>query len=505
MINNRKINIVVVDDELYICNIITEALSSERTYNIISYCDPREGIEYIKNNTVDLVLTDLIMGEYTGIQVLDSALSHHSDAIVILMTAHPTVETAISVLKKGAYDFLLKPFKLELLKASIKRGLEHQKLLRDNVYLKGQVEFLKTANASEAIEDIDSFLKTVVESCQTELSANAVSLIEIDPVSKDTRLAIYNSSSEKYREMLLDEETVYNFIYTKSTKPIIQREQVEQDGENVTQIFISLPIFISRRLHGVINLLIIRKFDELTPGQLDVLTILGNAASSAISNYCLYNDLEDSYLHAIKGLANSIEARDPYTAGHTDRVCRLAEQIAIAMKWDKKRIDYLIMGCTLHDIGKIGVPDAILNKPSRLTKEEREKMISHPKVGLKIIRGINLFKPAIPYIIAHHEWYDGSGYPKGLKGEEIPIEGRLLTVADTFDAIMSDRPYRDGGSLETAVLELIKFKRIQFDPEIVDIFLKIIKRKVIDLKEMYGRDEDYSIFDQLEVSEKVPV
>ncbi|MFQ5454402.1 MAG: HD-GYP domain-containing protein, partial [Candidatus Zixiibacteriota bacterium] len=162
-------------------------------------------------------------------------------------------------------------------------------------------------------------------------------------------------------------------------------------------------------------------------------------------------------------------------------------------------------GCTLHDIGKIGVPDSILNKPDDLLDEERKKMANHPKLGLKILRGIDLFKPAIPYVLAHHESYDGTGYPKGLKGEEIPIEGRLLAVADTFDAIMSDRPYRKGNNLETAVSELIKYKGIQFDPKIVDVLIDLIRKGMINFKELYDRDEDINKVNELLTNEKAPV
>ncbi len=489
MFENRSASIVVVDDETYICNIIVEALASDK-YSVKAFTDAREAITFIRDNHVDLVLSDLVMKDCSGVQVLDTTLANHRDAIFILMTAHPTVETAISVLKKGAYDFLVKPFKLDLLRAAITRGLEHQRVLRANVQLEGQVEFLQVANAGTAEGNIDEFLALVVQSAKKELSATAASAIIIDPESKDIVGHVECCDDEKYRANVLDEASIDKFIYTKSGKPAIRRQQVLLDGQALSQILIAQPIFIRRRLHGVINLLILSRFDELTAGQLDVLSILSNSAASAIANHCLYQDLQQSYLHAIRGLAKAIEARDPYTAGHTDRVSRLAELIAHELGWDRAQIDNLVMGCTLHDIGKIGVPDAILNKPGRLTEEERKKMNSHPKLGYNIIHGIDLFKPAIPYIIAHHEWYDGTGYPKGLKGKDIPIEGRLLAVADTFDAIMSDRPYRKGGSLAKAISELQNFSGRQFDPALVEVFIEVIRQGKINFVEMYGRPED---------------
>jgi len=504
MKDNCKINILVVDDEKYICDIIVEVLSSEN-YHTVSISDPKQALEYIEQKPVDLVLTDLIMGEYSGVHILEATLANHSDAIVILMTAHPTVQTAISVLKKGAYDFLLKPFKLDLLKATINRGLKHQRVVRENLSLKGQVEFLKIANASQTGIEIDSLLKLVVSACKKEMSARAACIIEIDPGSKEPFRKICDSDGEEWGREVLDEATLQQFDYTKSARPVIQAETITKENEAAVKTFISQPIFIRRRLHGVINLLILTRFGRVTPGQLDVLTILTNSAASAIANHRLYQDLQSSYLQAIRGLANAIEARDKCTAGHTDRVSKLAGLVARHLGWNESQIHDLVMGCSLHDIGKIGVPDSILNKADKLTEEERQLMNSHPKMGLKIIQGIDLFKPAIPYITAHHERYDGTGYPQGLKGEEIPIEGRLLAVVDAFDAIMANRPYRKGAGLKAAVSELVTYKGIQFDPKIVDAFIETLSEEQIDFEQMYGCDEDTGFLRELPVSEKVPV
>jgi len=504
MTGNQPINILVVDDEKYICNIIAEALSSEK-YNIVAFSDPAEAVAHIEQNSVDLVLTDLVMGEYTGVQILESTLTHHSDATVILMTAHPTVQTAISVLRKGAYDFLVKPFRLELLKATIKRGLEHQRVIRENLRLRSQVEFLKVAGAADAEEGIDDFLAMVARSCKNETAAKAVGIIEIDPSSGEPERKLYAGPDDMPVDLVLANSSLDRFRYTRSTKPFIRKEQIVSGGRKLTRITISHPISVRRRVHGVINVLIETRFDQLTPGQVDVLTILANSAAAAIANNRHYEDMRRSYLQAIKGLANAIEARDQYTAGHTDRVTRLAELMARHMGWEEERIEQLTMGCTLHDIGKLGVPDSILNKPERLNEEERLKMQTHAEVGLKIIDGIELFRPAVPYIIAHHEWYDGSGYPRGLKGEEIPLEGRLLAVADTFDAILSDRPYRKGADLERALSELEKYKGTQFDPELVEVLIDLLRQGKVDLRATYGREIDLSSICKPAASEKARV
>ncbi len=504
MIIQSAINILVVDDEDHICDIIEEALSSEK-YNLMVTTDSQKALDYIETHPIDLVLSDLKMGDFSGTEILEQTLKIHSDAIVILMTAHPTVRTAISVLKKGAYDFLVKPFKLELLKTTIERALAHQQVTRENVRLRGQVEFLKIFNANTTGVEIEKILEMVVESCKNELDAIAVGLIEIDPKTGEPLNFYSATDTPEQKEIVCDEDTLSKFMGSRRTRPVIEAQRIKSKKNQAVRISIYQPILIRRNLHGIINIIIESRFGQITPGQLDILSILTNSAANAIANNNLYKDLQQSYLEAIHGLANAIEARDNYTAGHTDRVSILAGEMAEALGWDERKKYNLVMGCTLHDIGKIGVPDNILNKTSKLTEEETKIMRVHPKVGLQIIRGISLFKPAIPYIIAHHERWDGKGYPKQLKKEEIPIEGRLLSVVDTFDAILSDRPYRKGSTVMEAVSELRKYRGIQFDPELVDIFINLLRQGKIDLKEHYEIDEDLSGLDEIIISETVSV
>ena len=496
--------IIVVDDEKYICSIVQETLATDGM-SAITFSDPEEAFDHIENNHVDLVLTDLVMGNFSGVDVLERTLQHHPDAIVILMTAHPTVQTAISVLKKGGYDFLVKPFKLEVLKATIRRGLAHQKVLRENLQLKSQVEFLKVASAYNAETGIDKYLRMVLDSCRTELGAVAAGVIEVDPASGDVIRKMVEPTEGEHTPEILDESRLLKFTYTRSDTPYIKTKRFLDGGRQMSRIFIAKPIFIQRTLHGIITLLIIDRFEQITPGKLDVLTILTNSAASAIANNRLYEDLQKSYLEAIGGLAHAIEARDQCTKGHTDRVVRLAQLVAMELGWTEAQMDTLEMGCTLHDVGKLGVPDSILNKPDSLDEAEQEKMRSHPEVGMRIVGGIELFKPALPYIIAHHERYDGRGYPSGLKGEEIPIEGRLLAVVDTLDAILSDRPYRKGAPLKQALTELWEHRGTQFDPQIVDILFRLIKEGRVDFGELYEREEDITCVDEVTAPEKAPV
>jgi DNA-binding response OmpR family regulator len=244
----KKTSILVVDDEKNICDIIVEAISSE-SFQVFATSDPTEALRHLRQNPVDLVLTDLVMGEYSGVQILETSLAYHSDAIVILMTAFPTVQTAISVLKKGAFDFLVKPFKLDLLRATVNRGLRHQHLLRDNLSLKGQVEFLKVANATPTGMKIDRFLKLVAASCKKELAAAAVGIIEVDPASRSVLQKIGDADDAQWIRDVLDESTVDQFIRGRSRKPVITSGRVDIDDRQTTKVVVSQPILIGRLGH----------------------------------------------------------------------------------------------------------------------------------------------------------------------------------------------------------------------------------------------------------------
>ena len=224
---------------------------------------------------------------------------------------------------------------------------------------------------------------------------------------------------------------------------------------------------------------------------LELLVALAGPAAIAIRNAQYLAKLHKSYQDTLIALANSIELRDHYTVGHTWRVTNFALEIARTLGWSEDKLKECEMGGVLHDIGKISVDDAVLRKPGHLTEDEFAKMKVHPEKGARLLQDIEFLAPCIPYALYHHERYDGRGYPFGLKGEEIPIEGRLLAVADTFDAMTSNRPYRKGLDPNFAISELEKGRGTQFDPQVVDAMVKAFNEGKIDrlLQDYYKKEE----------------
>lgn len=186
-------------------------------------------------------------------------------------------------------------------------------------------------------------------------------------------------------------------------------------------------------------------------------------------------DTRAAHLQTVIMLANVIETRDPYTAGHLERVRRLALNLATALNWNTEDLAILEFGAILHDIGKIVGPSQVLKKNDPLSKEEWILMRQHPEIGAKMLEGVDHLRAAMPYVMNHHEWWNGSGYPSGIKAEKIPREGRMLTIADAFDAMTSNRPYHSSMPVVGALDELARYRGIYFDPDMVDAFIQTYK------------------------------
>ncbi|MDQ2910461.1 MAG: HD-GYP domain-containing protein [Actinomycetota bacterium] len=172
-------------------------------------------------------------------------------------------------------------------------------------------------------------------------------------------------------------------------------------------------------------------------------------------------------------LSRAIEARDPYTRGHSTRVTALAEAVACRLGWGEDRLASLRVGGPLHDIGKLAVSDEVLCKEGGLDDHELAQIREHPKIGAKLLLRVAALREAIPYVLYHHERWDGTGYPSGKAGEEIPVEARVLAIADAFDAMTSDRPYRRALTRGEALAEVERCAGTQFDPEIARVFLEV--------------------------------
>jgi len=230
------------------------------------------------------------------------------------------------------------------------------------------------------------------------------------------------------------------------------------------------PLSNRKRTIGIVAVVFQQDEDFVRQQSLKLLYFVANFFSLSVENAYLFNDLKRSYFDTIKAVTNSIEARDPYTKGHSQRVGNIAKAIADELDWSGEEKDLIDWGAILHDVGKIGIPDGILNKPDKLTEEEYGVIKTHPSIGAEIVKEISFLQPIMPYVFEHHERHDGKGYPRGFAGDNISPKARLLAIADCYDAMTSDRPYRKGLNSKIAFDEIVKNSGIQFNPEMVEAF-----------------------------------
>jgi putative nucleotidyltransferase with HDIG domain len=234
--------------------------------------------------------------------------------------------------------------------------------------------------------------------------------------------------------------------------------------------FITKPVNLELVVHSVKKALEKKKLEQQVEAYHNNLEKLVEERTGRLQQ--AYRTLKKAHLDSVKVLVEAIDAKDPYTRGHSDRVTRMSLKIAAQLEFNDERLESLEYGALLHDIGKIGIKDEVLQRAGSLSPHEYEYIQEHPLIGVKIVEGIDFFKDKIPIIRHHHEHYNGNGYPDGLKGEAIPLEARIIAVPDAFDAMTSSRLHREEMSLEEVLGELEQCRAKQFDPQILDIFFR---------------------------------
>jgi putative nucleotidyltransferase with HDIG domain len=350
--------ILIVDDEPYVRTLMA-AMLEKSNYATVLAANGMEAIEHVEQDPpYDLILSDIVMTGVDGIGLLERARELHPNTPIVMVTAIHDVGVAISAMRKGAYDYLLKPFEKEQLLVTVRRALDYRRLVQQNLIYRHNLEQLVSA--------------------RTEMLRQAMA------------------------------------------------------------------------------------------------------------------DLERSYDITLEALGDALDLKDAETEGHSRRVTAYTIALARHCGVDLAQTRIIARGAFLHDIGKMAIPDAILLKPGRLDPEEQAIMREHCARGYQIVRKIPFLEEAAEIVYSHQEFYDGNGYPRGLRGDEIPLGARIFAVADTLDAITSDRPYRKARSYAIARDEISRCAGTQFDPNVVDVFLGLPDSLWEDLRAEMTRHPRFS-------------
>lgn len=362
----------------------------------------------------------------------------------------------------------------------------------DSEELREQLRRLEAlAAASTVINstlDLKELLKLLMELAARSLRAEAGSILLKDRVTGELAFDVATGgAAEAVKTIRLPKgqgiaghvaETAESLLVPDCSRDPRFFKGADEKSRFVTRNIVAVPLIARGETIGVMEVL--NRFEgTFDSGDLMFLQALSHQGAVAIQNAQLFRDVEAGFLSTVQALAQAVDAKDSYTAGHSGRVTEYSVLIAIQLGLDPEIIRRVRLSGLLHDVGKIGIADSVLGKPGKLTDEEFTVMKSHPAVGGNILAPVAQLADVIPGVVSHHERFDGRGYPRGLKGEDIPLLGRIIGVADAFDAMTSHRVYRPRLSDETALNELNKNSGTQFDSRMVEAFLAVFSRGLI--------------------------
>lgn len=473
-------SILALDDEIGIIDSLSVVLK-RNGYRFEGITSPDDAIERIRNGSYDLLILDYMMSPINGDKVVEKIREFNSDLYILLLTGHkdmaPPLETIKALDIQGYCEKNDKFDQLILLvESAIKSIIQKKTIVR---YRDGLNKILEAVPKIYQLQPIANILEGILTEVMNLVNGTSAFILvdNTDDLSTEHRsifrgIGHYNKTIEEFMAML--------------------------DPALMEQIGFSRTVGESIKVSGGVILPLINEFSQ-TIGVIYIeiddyddalkhLEIFAAQAASAVSNAFLhslvntkndelsrtYDELRKTYIDTVEALRLTVDAKDEYTRGHSDRVAYFAWKVGKAFQLKEHELEILRIGGIFHDIGKIGTSDEILKKAEMLSSQEYEIIKQHPLKGAHILSAMSMFEDAVPLIQCHHEWYDGSGYPFGLKGQQIPFLGRLLSVADAFDAMTSTRHYRSKLNIENAKDQLVRGAGIQFDKQIVDIFIEVI-------------------------------
>ncbi len=474
--------ILVVDDEVLICELVQELLEAEGAI-VVTEVDGRAAMSRLENDPFDLVLTDLRLGNnIDGMQVLEHALHYHPDVVVILMTGFPTLENAVQSLKTGAYDYITKPFTVDSLRAVVRRALEHLRLRRENIQLREAMNLKRITEVLGSTLELNEILEVVLQSALNEFQADFGAVLLDSTDCRQVRLAAsLGNGSEPIDLSALYPQVNHEDWRKGSREPVLVHSGEEAPfpcplySRGHRRSAMSVPLEAKGEFIGVLHVSRDRSPKSFTEGNLKTLVMIASQATYAIEKAQLYDSLQRDYLAIIRALANAVEAKDPYTRGHGDRVVKYTRAIGSALGLDGEALDKLKVAAILHDIGKIGIRDEVLLKPGKLTNEEFIEMKLHPIIGDRILGPIRSLDDVRVWVYQHHERIDGKGYPEGIGGSDLALPSRALIVAEVFDALITERAYKPAWPIPKVIEFLSSNVDTHFDREVVDILISFLR------------------------------
>jgi len=514
---SERIRVAIADDEVKICELLESVLADEG-YQVDTYSYSLECLSAIKSGRYDVLITDLKMPVMNGLDLASRARKIDPELVVLVITGYASVESAVTALRSGFDDYIMKPLDIDNLKSVVEQALERKELLRHNDQLVTQ---LKGANrnlieAKQKLSDQISRAQDNLTQTNTSLKQRVHELSILNDISKVVSSVLnLEKLLDVYIDLVRSRIGICNcsiFLVDAETDELVVCASEGESGrglvgartpiglgiegwvaENRIPVliddlandsrfrdkgsakydrgsFICAPLLSKGELLGVIDLNDRTDGQKFTESDLKLLITVAGQVSAAIDNARLYRLLQENSFRTVQALASTLEAKDRYTHGHSGRVTDYSVMVAKRMNLPEEDLENLRYAAQLHDVGKIGVDESILRKPTSLSDEERRHIQEHPAIGERIIEPLDFLNDVRTIIRHHHERWDGRGYPDGIAGTEMNRLTQIMAVADAYDAMTSERPYRHARSGREAIGELKRCRGSQFAPDVIDAF-----------------------------------
>ncbi|MEW6324702.1 MAG: HD domain-containing phosphohydrolase [Nitrospirota bacterium] len=480
--------ILVVDDDEGVQG-FCRLLLRERGYRVLQARGCEAALRAAKTQPADLYLVDLTLPDGHGFELIERVREVNPQALILVITGDHTEELLLRSLQLGVKNYLVKPFTGDQLLQTIEQTLADDRRVKDRIRMNVLTPLFELSENFLAEINLKTTFQQIVKMAKEQTRADVVSLMALDEAANVLTIEAAAGLPPEVvaTTRLRPGERIAGWVASMKEPLILLPGIVPHQALRAfmarAELTASLcvPLLRKGKVIGVLNISKKQPAASFSQGDIELVSVICRQAAILIDNVRLFNEvsekmaqLEGAHFDTIKALAGALESKDLYTRHHSDRTVEHADLIGRRLGLSERDRLHTRYAAILHDIGKIGIPERILNKPDTLTEEEFAIIKRHPAIGAAIVGHIEFLKPVIPLILHDHERWDGGGYPEGLRGEEIPLGSRIIAVVDAYDAMAVDRVYRRAPGHEHAVRELRRCAGTQFDPAVVAAFLDVL-------------------------------